>query len=109
MSGAPMWWPAELGLVGAAVVGHFSLAVWLFNRLHAVGWPRPLVKSLEKLLVLLGFAVLIWLAARGPGWWIYSVICWPAALLAIPCWLVPKLRQRTPLALIANETSLVDV
>jgi uncharacterized protein len=49
------------------------------------------------------------LAARGPGWLTYAVICCPAAALAIPYWLIPKLRQRTPAALVANETTLVDV
>jgi predicted MPP superfamily phosphohydrolase len=39
----------------------------------------------------------------------YAVICWPAAILAIPCWLIPKLRQRSPGALVANNTTLVDV
>jgi predicted MPP superfamily phosphohydrolase len=106
---ATLSWPAELGLVAAAMVGHFSLSVWLFNRLHAIGWPRPLVKALEKLLVLAAFAVLFWLAARGPGWLVYAVVCWPAAVLAIPCWLIPKLTQRTPAALMANDTTLVDV
>lgn len=104
-----MSWPAQVGLAIAAIAGHFSLSVWLFNRLHAIGWPRPLVKSLEKLLVLAAFGVLFWLAARGTGWLAYAVVCWPVAVLAIPCWLIPKLTQRTPAALVANETTLVDV
>ena len=32
----------ELALTAVAFIGHFSIAVWLFNRLHAVALPRRL-------------------------------------------------------------------
>ena len=40
----------DAALALAAFLGHFSLAVWLFNRLHAIPWPVRLIKVLDKLI-----------------------------------------------------------
>src|SRR5262245_8622926 len=100
----------------AALVGHFSITVWLFNRLHALGWPRRIVKTLEKLLLLTAIVVLAWLCV---GWalptffssfvFAYSILCSFAALTAIPYWLLPKLLENPPTALLANDTTNIDV
>ena len=47
----------ELLLAAIAFVGHFALAVWLFNRLHALPWPVRLIKTLDKFIVLGAAAV----------------------------------------------------
>jgi len=111
----------------AAAAGHFAIAVWLFNRLHAVAWPRPVIKFLEKLLLVVAASVLALFVLRsllgrplffGPGalrtvgqgiLTAYVAACWLAALMAIPLWLVPKLRERTPGCLASNDTTVVDV
>jgi uncharacterized protein len=114
-------------LAGAAI-GHFAIAVWLFNRLHAVALPRPAIKFLEKLLLVVAASVLglflfrsvvlnqpLFVApsdSRGFGQLIlsgYVAACWLAALMIIPLWLVPKLRERTPACLTSNDTTVVDV
>ena len=93
-------------------IGHFSIAVWLFNRLHAFALPRPAIKVLEKLAVLAAAIALTLLVAMvlGRDWFRRSAfrslsgscatgyigICWLAAAGAIPGWLIPKLRERTP-------------
>jgi predicted MPP superfamily phosphohydrolase len=118
----------DLPLIAAALIGHFSIAVWLFNRLHAFAIPRRAIKGLEKLLVLAAVSMLALLVVRyivlgrdlisplSPSQPIgqcalsgYIGICWLAAALAIPCWLIPKLRERTPDALLLNHTTHVDV
>ena len=112
----------------AAFVGHFALAVWLFNRLHAVPWPMRLIKVLDKLIILTAAAVCLlfalrWLvtgAALLPSatrpwpadqllWLVYGGICCLAAALVLPLWLLPKLRERVPGALVSNDTTLLDV
>src|SRR4051794_13261757 len=103
----------------AACLGHFAIAVWLFNRLHALGWPRPLVKSLEKALLLIALIVLFAIAASPPMSGIsatgstlhsaYIVLCWLSSLLVIPLWLVPKLLERTPAALLSNDTTVINI
>jgi predicted MPP superfamily phosphohydrolase len=123
--------------LGSAIIGHFAIAVFLYNRLHAKAWPRKLVKSLEKGLLLFAAAVLGWLlwqcgTGRGLLWWpwdrlglefdllhntppaewlplAYIQLCRLAFLAAIPLWLVPKLRERTPAALVENHTECHDL
>jgi len=101
----------------AALVGHFAITVWLFNRLHALGWPRRVVKALEKLLLLtavvvlgclclVGWALPTFLSAFFFG---YSILCCLAAAGAIPLWLIPKLLEKTPAALLSNDTTTIDV
>jgi hypothetical protein len=118
----------DIALALAAFVGHFALAVWLFNRLHAVPWPMRLIKVLDKLIILAAAAVCLIFALRwlvsgeallphgSEAWsaeqilWLgYGVICWFAAALVLPLWLVPKLWERTPAALAANDTTLLDL
>ena len=110
----------ELALTFAAFLGHFSIAVWLFNRLHAVALPRRAIKLLEKLLLLVAAAAVLVFLARwamtghglfdsGPWWLGYAVFCWLVVLAAIPNWLIPKLRERIPEALLSNDTAQVDV
>src|SRR5262245_41764426 len=95
----------------AACLGHFAITVWLFNRLHALGWRRKVITTLEKLLLLLAVSVLAWLgfAPHDAVWWTYAAGCWLALLAAIPNWLIPKLLEKTPAALLANDTTMVDV
>jgi uncharacterized protein len=112
----------DLLLAIVAFLGHFALAVWLFNRLHAVPWPVKLIKILERSLLLvaaaiaIAFAVHILLAGglffAPPGWnlWkLYAALSLVWAALAVPLWVVPKLAERGPAALLANETHVIDV
>jgi len=103
----------ELALTAVAFIGHFPIAVWLFNRLHAVALPRRSIKVLEKLLLLTAAGIVavgcLGFAQQNTGWQAYLFICWLAAAAVVPCWLIPKLRERTPAALLANDTTLVDV
>jgi predicted MPP superfamily phosphohydrolase len=123
-----MDWLADLALTLVAFAGHFALAVWLFNRLHAIPLPMRLIKVLDKLIILVAAAVCVLLAARwiltgsallpsesGPWpmdqaiWLAYATVCWAAAVLALPLWLIPKLKERVPDALASNDTTLVNV
>jgi uncharacterized protein len=118
----------DLLLAAIAFLGHFSIAVWLFNRLHAQPWARQTIKALEKVLLLVAafvvaLFVLRWLVAgygflpslghqRSVADWLwlgYAALSWLAAALVLPCWLIPKLRERLPQALVSNDTTLVDV
>jgi len=103
----------ELALTAVAFIGHFSIAVWLFNRLHAVALPRRAIKVLEKLLLLAAAGVLVigcfCLGQAYIVWQAYLVICLLAAAAVVPCWLIPKLREPAPAALLSNDTSFVDV
>src|SRR5436190_17163182 len=48
-----------------ALLGHFSLCVWLFNRLHALPWQRFYIKGLGRAILLWGAAVLAVYGRRG--------------------------------------------
>lgn len=123
-----MTFAIDAALALAAFLGHFSLAIWLFNRLHAVPWPVRLIKTLDKLIILAaaivcgvflarwiltGQALLLVAAASPPaGYWLwlgYAVVCWAAAIAVLPLWLIPKLLERKPTALVKREFSVVDV
>lgn len=117
----------DIVLACAGFVGHFAIAVWLFNRLHAVAFPRKTIKILEKLLLFIaalvvGVFILRWLVTghglispAGPQpidrllWLTYAVLCWTAAAAVVPAWLIPKLTERAPAALTSNDTQLIDV
>lgn len=112
----------DLLLAIVAFLGHFALAVWLFNRLHAVPWPVQRIKILERLLLLaaavaaIAFAVHLLLAGglffAPPGWnlWkAYAAISLGMAALAVPLWVIPKLAERVPAGLLANDTHTIDV
>jgi predicted MPP superfamily phosphohydrolase len=107
--------PLDLALAAAAFVGHFSLAVWLFNRLHAFALPRLAIKISEKVLLLAAALVVV---AFGVSWLNtglfpmlqgYAFVCWLAAAAAVPMWLLPKLLERPAEELVANDTRTIDV
>src|SRR4051794_38574370 len=93
-----------------ALLGHAAVTVWLFNRLHAMGWRRRVVKTLEKLLLLAAIFVVSWLCISEPAAALttYAVVCCAALLVAIPYWLLPKLREKATAALVCNDTTTID-
>ena len=119
---------AEFGLYLLAFLGHFSLAVWLFNRLHAFPLPRPLLKLIERLLLLTAASVLVAYAVR---WWqvrpeiwpqrvldssglvdpwlLYLAVAWLASVLVVPLWLLPKLLPPPCPALAESSSHTVDM
>src|SRR5262245_24570092 len=114
--------PSEVSLALAAFLGHFSLAVWLYNRLHAIGLPTRLMNWLERLLVATAAIVLlawivrmVWIGrfinewSLADPWTVYALVCWPVAALLLPLWLWPKLTERAPAALVSNDTQIIDV
>src|SRR5689334_14867042 len=114
-----MAWPLEIVLASAAFVGHFSISVWLFNRLHAIPLPRWMIKTSEKVLlsaaalVVVAFAI-SWLNSgqlpiHNRALLNYAVVCWLSAVVAVPLWLLPKLFERLPAVLVQNDTHVVDV
>lgn len=122
-----MAWPVQLALLLAEMLGHFAMTVWLFNRLHALAMPRPRMKALERLLLLLSGALVLivvsrWLLSDGSPWpatgdlsfaslalRLYAVVTCLAAIAVLPCWLVPKLRECLCPKLVSNDTRRVDV
>lgn len=122
-----MAWLAEFALLSVALIGHFAITVWLFNRLHALAMPRTLLKALERSLLLVSAALLLlvvaswWRWGSGPRWisqpasfgellWTaYSVATWLAAAVSVPIWLLPKLVAPPCPALISNDTAVIDV
>ena len=117
----------DAALALAAFLGHFSLAVYIFNRVHARAWPWRFVKVLEKLILVGAATVLLagivasivsggFVVSWADGQRIastpalaYTILCWICAALVLPMWLWPKLLERTPAALIANDTTVIDV
>jgi predicted MPP superfamily phosphohydrolase len=118
---------AEFGLYLLAFVGHFSIAVWLFNRLHARAMPRPFLKTLERILLLAAAGIVVAYAARWvmlapviwpqrlsdaavfDPWLGYMVVSWLAAVLMVPLWLLPKLFGPPCPALAGCDATMVDV
>ena len=112
-------------LAMATFIGHFALAVWLFNRLHAKPWSRRLIGGLEKALLLtaavvlaayswryISSPVLVWeypLTAIAWPWQAYAWFCRALCVLAIPLWLWPKLTFRTPAALVEQSNRCIDI
>jgi predicted MPP superfamily phosphohydrolase len=111
-----------------ALAGHFSIVVWLFNRMHALGWHHATVKKLELALFLFAFVIIglfctgrfsspldYFTASKKPVdpitivLCLYVALCWLALLLSIPLWLIPKLGEHTAQALVSNDTTLLDV
>jgi len=123
--------PLVFLLLALATLGHFALALWLFNRLHARAWNYRLRQVLERLLVLATFGIalmyliLLWDVLRGrsshplaltPGpspWdivaYAYAYFCIGAVLVSLPLWLLPKLLYRTPAELTTLQTESVDL
>src|SRR5437879_2572362 len=96
-------------LIPVALLGHFAITVWLFNRLHALGWPRRIVKTLEKLLLLAALVVAgcLCFAKHNTGLSTYTAFCYLAALTAVPYWLIPNLLEKMPAALLSNHTTTI--
>lgn len=109
-----------------AFLGHFSLCVWLFNRLHALPWRRLYIKWIGRAILGWGAAgmalyslrsliegVCTWNGAsvetRDLPWLIYAALCMLATLVAIPRWLLPKLFESVPASLVSNDTTLHDL
>jgi predicted MPP superfamily phosphohydrolase len=116
----------QLLLFVAAFLGHFAIVVWVFNRLHTMPWPRAAIKRFERMILLAAmFVPVVYLArfvvlgagllpdgslsAAGIAWLVYPVGCWLALLAVLPLWLIPKLWERPPAALLANESRDFDV
>jgi predicted MPP superfamily phosphohydrolase len=118
----------DAALALAAFIGHFALAVWLFNRLHALPLPVRLIKVSDKFIILAAAAVCIvflwrWLATgqaflTSPSneppadrwmWLGYALLCWSVAIAVLPLWLIPKLVERVPAALLKTERQMIDV
>ncbi|MBC7856122.1 MAG: metallophosphoesterase [Pirellulaceae bacterium] len=110
----------------AAFLGHFSLCVWLFNRLHALPWLRFVIKWLGRAILGWGAGILfvyglravvagncVWtgtdLETTDIPWLIYPLLSTLVTIAAIPKWLVPKLFSRVPDALVSNDTALHDL
>ena len=118
---------ADFLLALAAFVGHTAIAVYVFNRLHAVSWPRRLVKLLDRLIVLLAALIVLLFLYQSiqegrfaldwksgfldlQGLWLgYAALSWISAALVVPLWIVPKALSRLPAALAANDTRIVDL
>ena len=115
---------AWIPLLAIAAIGHFALALFLFNRLHASALEYRLRQGIERMLFLATLAVpvagvLFW----SQLWptdetirdgnellgWIYLGVCLLSAVLVLPLWLWPKLAYRLPHELTANETRVVDL
>jgi predicted MPP superfamily phosphohydrolase len=109
-----------------AFLGHFSLCVWLFNRLHALPWRRIYIKWLGR--AILGWGVgglaiyglrslivgtCIWngtaIHLAEVPWLVYPALCALVTLAAVPKWLIPKLLTQVPTSLVSNDTTLYDL
>ncbi|WP_254513826.1 metallophosphoesterase [Anatilimnocola floriformis] len=117
-------------LLALATAGHFALALWLFNRLHARAWRYRLRQLLERILVLATFGIAaaylfaVWKLSGQtsaplsltPGsspveilGYAYVYVCLAVVLLSLPIWAWPKLRYRSPTDLVALQTRVVDM
>jgi predicted MPP superfamily phosphohydrolase len=109
----------------AALLGHFSLCVWLFNRLHALPWRRPYIKWLGRAILGWGAGVLAVYGVRGAitgvcvfrgpdvenadvPWLLYPLFCVVVSPL-IAKWLALKLFSRVPAQLISNDMTFYDL
>jgi predicted MPP superfamily phosphohydrolase len=119
-------------LTAVALVGHFALIVWLYNRLHTQAWAPRTIKLLERLILALGALLAAILVVADPPWSNYFLsvfdrlpavtassaqivaagyrpVTYVAALASVPYWLIPKWRQRPAQALLSNDTHQIDV
>lgn len=108
-----------------AFLGHFSLCVWLFNRLHALPWRRFYIKWLGRAILGWGAGILAVYGLRGAvlgvcvwresevenadiPWLLYPLVCVVVSPL-IAKWLALKLFSRDPAQLISNDTALHEL
>jgi predicted MPP superfamily phosphohydrolase len=107
------------------VAGHVAIGVFLNNRLHARGWPRPLIKLLSAasyLFICAGAALIAWWCllvlpdlrfseSRLLAAWLvaaYAAVCCLVALGPLP-WSVWRQRTyRPPAALVLNHSLVRD-
>lgn len=101
----------DLAWALAAIGGHFALVVFVYNRLHALAWPRRTIKVADRLLLSSACVLALIFLLGGPAWFSapYQIAGWLMAVFIVPCWLIPKLRERRPAALLSNDTAHSDV
>jgi len=116
---------AALAFIVITLSGHLALWTFLYNRLHATGLPRRVVRVVEKIMiVLVGVAGLVLfglLLARWPvvlGTWddvgsrpllVYAWLGWGALALTATKWTWRKIAPRAPSPLLSNHTQQLNV
>ena len=112
--------------VAIGLLGHISIFVFFVNRLHAMAWPRPLIKAVDfawsafGALVPIGAAILVLrvCVTEQPilaitGWneaiLIYFAVCIFAAVTACFQRIQFLIQQRPVAQLVSNHTDLVDI
>ncbi len=116
---------AALALIAVTLSGHLALWTFLYNRLHATGLPRRMVRVIEKLmivlvvmagLVLLGAMLSRWPSVLGTAGdagsralFGYALLSGMTLLLVTTKWTWQKFARREPSPLISNHTERFDV
>ena len=116
---------AALTLIAITSSGHLALWVYLYNRLHATGLPRRVVRLVEKLMIVLvavtGLILFGMMLARWPsvlGNWqnpgdrpllAYAWLCWVALALVAAKWTWRKLAPQPASPLLSNHTQQFNV
>ena len=109
----------------AALIGHVTVCVWVYNRLHASGLPSRLVQRMEKWVALFTAVTsclfVLWIAYQGPTWfnlqsrglaqWIslWTVICWLTLSIVGVAWAARQWLHRVPARLLSNDTERLDL
>jgi uncharacterized protein len=82
-------------ILAAVLVGHFGFWLFWFNRLNATGLPRPLIKRLEKVLILLAMVIPLAVYFSHPAqinqWLFKTNDWWPTDSLWFNLWSYPSL------------------
>lgn len=107
-------------------IGHLALWVMIVNRLHATGWPRPLIKAIDKVIYSIVLGLPIAVVARlsmshessleelfEPAWlnrlWLgYSAVCGLAALVVALTWFQRRTSRHRTRGLVSNDTTVHD-
>jgi predicted MPP superfamily phosphohydrolase len=115
----------NLAISLAALAGHAWWCNSVVNHVHAVGWPRPLVRVISKLfqalLVAAPPAVLVWgwrsgidpnvspLWRQAPGWLnAYMAFCVLQLLVRLPVWVLWRF-QGYAQALVSQHSEAIDI
>ncbi len=113
----------QIALAPLTLAGHFALWTWLFNRLHATAVPKKLVRSLERITMLVTLVlavVLVTAMLAAPGQWLsgdgglsrllvsYSVICLLMLTYAFIPWVRRTFWPRHFVGLVSNHTQPLD-